>query len=941
MPKYDLTISEEQLKNLVRRHFFSEFNADKVPKKIDFCVSFKDANLFDNRDLVWAEAKKGVSDLCENFTQLVLTIANRGKKMHEEISAPAFLAVFNATQIAFVEFSFFSENEVFDIMNFNYNVKPSNYKSSSFTQMLNILKKECELEKNMTIFSFENEEKQLKEWIRKNLIINAEHSEKIEITKSNFATFIYQLWTKKVLPSIAENSWDDICDYINPSDFYLADVLSKNNDTESLKDSLRIVLDKTQYKVKEEIVKNIKNHRRTVTEEDKIGFNDNQLAHTQFWNKFKRPPKEEIQNYILDKRHLLIPKNIRERKGAFYTPPQWVKKAHEYLKNTFRGNYEEDYYIWDCAAGTGNLLRGLKNSSHLYASTLDKSDVGIMKTFIDEKENGFNLLEKHIFQFDFLNDPLFDTPCEKHICHTEPPFCHTEQSEVSKRQNKRDVSPMAQHDKLGNPAQNDTNEIENCQNCIKSKLPPRLQEIIKNEPQNLIILINPPYAEAPRKKFYTESKKGVQDSTTNLKYKSKLGQGNRELFAQFLTRIYFEIPHCKLAQFSTLKHIQGTHFVDFRKFFLAKCLKAFVVPASTFDNVNGEFPIGFFIWDLNEKEKITKCIADVYSKNNAKIGEKVFYAFDNNQYINEWIKPYRAKKDDKNIIAKFPFMGNDFQQQNIIQINHPNMIYNKAAGQFLINPQNLIIACVYFAVRKAIKATWINDRDQFLAPLDSWISDKEFQSDCLAYTLFSNNIQSKFGVNHFIPFNASELRPKEGFLSEFMYRFINGKIQNVESQFCHTEQSEVSNKQSKRDVSLNAQLDKVESKKANVESQKETRSKLTQGSFKEMEEYTPKKINFIPQKPLEFSKEAKEVFNAAKELFIYYHEVAKHSENYLNDAALYDIKAYFQGYNAKNKMNAKSEDEGYNARLDRLKLALKELSAKIEPKIYEHGFLLK
>ncbi len=71
--------------------------------------------------------------------------------------------------------------------------------------------------------------------------------------------------------------------------------------------------------------------------------------------------------------------------------------------------------------------------------------------------------------------------------------------------------------------------------------------------------------------------------------------------------------------------------------------------------------------------------------------------------------------------------------------------------------------------------------------------------------------------------------------------------------------------------------------------------------------------NFIPTKPLEFSKEAQEVFSAGLTLWQYYHAQAKSSDKYLNDASLYDIKEYFQGRGEtingkKGKMNARSED---------------------------------
>ena len=44
--------------------------------------------------------------------------------------------------------------------------------------------------------------------------------------------------------------------------------------------------------------------------------------------------------------------------------------------------------------------------------------------------------------------------------------------------------------------------------------------------------------------------------------------------------------------------------MQFREVFKAKFLKGSICPAYTFDNVKGEFPIGFLIWNTGIKEKI-------------------------------------------------------------------------------------------------------------------------------------------------------------------------------------------------------------------------------------------------------------------------------------------------------------------------------------------------
>lgn len=91
---------------------------------------------------------------------------------------------------------------------------------------------------------------------------------------------------------------------------------------------------------------------------------------------------------------------------------------------------------------------------------------------------------------------------------------------------------------------------------------------------------------------------------------------------------------------------------------------------------------------------------------------------------------------------------------------------------------------------------------------------------------------------------------------------------------------------------------------------------------------------------MEFSNEAKELLKAGKELFKYYH-AHKEKAGYLVNASLYDIKEFFQGRDEKGKMNtpSKAKDEHYKILLSDLNANLKILASKIEPKIYEYGFL--
>jgi hypothetical protein len=212
----------------------------------------------------------------------------------------------------------------------------------------------------------------------------------------------------------------------------------------------------------------------------------------------------------------------------------------------------------------------------------------------------------------------------------------------------------------------------------------------------------------------------------------------------------------------------------------------------------------------------------------------------------------------------------------------------------IITKKNLIEFSVYFSVRKVISATWLNDRDQFLFPNKEWENDIEFHNDCLTYTLFNNNVQSKYGVNHWIPFTETEVNSRDKFDSHFMSVFLSGKI----AQNTYT------------DLFWQLEEEKRKSKTSWKASWKEGRKR-------------------------EFSTEAQAVFDAGKELWKYYHAQSQCNVN----ASLYDIREHFQGRSEEGKMNNTATDEKYNELITVLRNTIKILAKKIEAKVYEYVFL--
>ncbi|GAA7719191.1 hypothetical protein JP0160_11560 [Helicobacter pylori] len=811
------SLNEEPLKSQIKAEFFKDKKFLYSGDKIDFMLSYKHPNAI--LPILWGEAKRGnFDDLDKAFTQLLLTIGKHKLHTHH---TPPYLCTFDAFRMEFIAYddaitSFFYESSI------NFSITPSNHNTEGFKHALNAFKTKCKSHK--FVFDFKTQSQECKEFIENNL--NSSHLlNKIQIDKNNFFT-IYQKWFEAVRPTI-DIDWEMAkTKGILDADYYLADLLSDGDKT--IIEKLQTILSSSYYKLK-----------RGVNELGKIdfmeiGFTDGQQAHQEFWNIYERPPKVEFQAFILERRDLLVPSDVRERKGAFFTPKIWVEKSQEYLAKALGQDYQEDYIIWDCAGGTGNLLNGLTNKANCFLSTLDSNDVAIVKELA--AANKLNLLENHVFQFDFLNDDFFS-----------------------------------------------------------NKVPKSLQEILndKEKRKKLIIYINPPYAEAGNKAKMSgtgeHKAKVARNNKTHETYKDFLGSGANELFAQFFMRIYKELNGCIMASFSKLKYLNSSNFKKFREVFKAKFLEGFMVPADSFDNVKGQFPIGFLVWDTATPPlKPTNAInLEVFDSLGEFLGYKNIHSCNKVLFLADYLQKFQPKKRDT-IFGYLDPGRNSFQHQNLVHISVIDKSQQSHVKYFPIIATTILLVSVFFSIRHCIKATWQNDRDQFCAPYDdAFQDDSEFKNNCLTFMLFhtQNRITTTQGTNHFIPFSETEVNAKERYSSHALLDFLKGKI-----------------KEEGDSLFLNA-----------------------------------KKEN----KPLESSQSASRVFDVGKKIYRHYHKQASINPHYNANASLYDIKEFFQGRNAQGKLNlpAKAKDEHYKQLYANLQDALKDLAKEIQPKVYEYGFL--
>ena len=385
--------------------------------------------------------------------------------------------------------------------------------------------------------------------------------------------------------------------------------------------------------------------------------------------------------------------------GEFYTPELFANFAHKILEKHFGKNWYNEYYVWDPACGIGNLTKS-KKFKHLYASTLHQSDI--------DASDANKEAEK--FQFDFLNDPI-KSLFGLHI-------------------------PQGLYDALTN-----------------------------NKP--IIFLMNPPYA-APN-----DFKDGFKDVSINTYTQSFMGDmkyAKQNLFSQFLYRIMmfknsYNLTNCNICVFSSSVFMSGSGYEKFRKSFLESFhfIDGYLFDASYFDECSKRWGISLSVWKSGEGENKHDFKHHLIDVKNGKVeitGSKIIYNIDGeNSFRNFCKEALRGKKTYPTITLKNPVTvgtkdGSMMTTDAIgFYVNASNNVYkslqqcyflstapDNVLSGFSVTKENFLPVCANFASRKVITNNWINNKDEFLAPViteenhELWA---EFISDSIVYSMFN------------------------------------------------------------------------------------------------------------------------------------------------------------------------------------------------------------
>ena len=414
-----------------------------------------------------------------------------------------------------------------------------------------------------------------------------------------------------------------------------------------------------------------------------------------FWSVHERVTDARTMIAIRQKMDRMTALDLRRFTGEFYTPIDHARKALEYIGRVVGAQWwtTGEYRLWDMAAGTGNLEFALPNEAlqYCYISTLLNDDAAYCKKIYPSAT---------VFQYDYLNDG-------------------------------------------------------------EEKLPSNLRADLADPSVKWIVFINPPYATAnnPERGSDKVNKNAVSmTAIRKLMTDEGLGLTSRELFSQFLYRIDREFKNRRtlLGLFSKIKYINANNDQRLRdKFFDYKFEGGFVFPSKHFQGTKGQFPVGFLMWNLAEHIPLTDQTIEleVFDDQLEKIAAKKIKSIPRGDLINRWfehpsctkkfppmssaLKIGRAHKMPcdriaEGFIASLMSAGNDVMHQNKTALLSGPYV---SAGAFSITADNFEQCMVVHAVRRLPKATWLNDRDQFLRPTKRLPT--EFVNDCVVWSLFA------------------------------------------------------------------------------------------------------------------------------------------------------------------------------------------------------------
>ena len=426
----------------------------------------------------------------------------------------------------------------------------------------------------------------------------------------------------------------------------------------------------------------------------------NGTSFVSFFNQYAREytPQERMNFTAIADR--LLEDTTRRRQGCFNTPTKFVDFAHRMIEKELGENWRDEYVVYDCCCGTGNLTRDYL-FKELYCSTLDKGELELGSRYNPEATK---------WQMDFLNDgdECFDKGLIKAFEQNKPIVFFIN-------------PPYGTAGVIGNTgtsrAGTNNTAIRDEMNTTKFGGSENLQHQFMYRITKIV------------QKYHLTNAYFALFSKPIWLSGVKQGKFLKNFSSQW---------ECKDAYL-----FQASHFADVSG--------AWGISLTLWKSDSQTTPIT----EYNMK------LIDILDDGSIDVvGHHTIY---NSAFFNkasDWVKPVIDNKTDT---VKYPCFSSGLSVKDCEYNSYPHLlgsILNDAnsvqknaqlvalfssgskAGHCSVVPiftENFTRCTALFTARKLIEGNWINDKDEYLAPNEDHPDYKRFEADSIVYSLFHNS----------------------------------------------------------------------------------------------------------------------------------------------------------------------------------------------------------
>ncbi|MBJ94069.1 MAG: hypothetical protein CMP23_06265 [Rickettsiales bacterium] len=420
----------------------------------------------------------------------------------------------------------------------------------------------------------------------------------------------------------------------------------------------------------------------------------------------------------------------RRMRGAFFTPPTWAARAQLALDQALGPSWRSDSMVWDAACGTGNLTRS-GDFANLVLSSLDASEVALCAA-----QPG------HERALCLVHDFLAGDGCQEQLA----------------------VVPG---------------------HGLSAELSSRLAEAAAAG-QRLVFLLNPPYGTAGNMAKGAAKKASIARNAVNEEMiRAGLRKPAQQLYAQFMYRAaciaeQFGFERVTIALFSKPNYMTSPSYEAFRRFWYSRFSFAggFLFRASHFDSLSSRWGVSFVIWNRGKTrpdDMLDLQLLDLDESGSRVIslGNKRLYSSVGRRAF-EWARgPAQNSQGDaiqlrsglsvhehgggRSLAGQLGWFNNDandvYHSASTVWLQSAGKSSSNHNAGWFLTADNFLRSLVLFAARKSVKGSWINDKDEFLAPgqeLSAGVANRTWVQDCLVLAMIdpSNTCCAADGLSY-------------------------------------------------------------------------------------------------------------------------------------------------------------------------------------------------